>query len=96
RSLVQLFRLMVRNGRETRPAHGVKRQGPNGFPPTSIMADLSDTGTHNHQRTLGEGWSAYLTQQQSMGVMGPRVRGDDADIRKSGGARLADLPNSMP
>jgi hypothetical protein len=35
---------MVRNGRETQPAHGVKRQGPNGFPPTSIMTDLSDTG----------------------------------------------------
>jgi hypothetical protein len=31
---VQLFRMMGRNGRETEPAHGVKRQGPNGFPPT--------------------------------------------------------------
>jgi hypothetical protein len=31
---VQLFRLNGRNGRETEPAYGVMRQGPNGFPPT--------------------------------------------------------------
>src|SRR5512135_2574435 len=34
------------NGRETEPAHGVKRQGPNGFPPTAIMTDFPHTGTH--------------------------------------------------
>ncbi|WP_210191225.1 hypothetical protein, partial [Bradyrhizobium mercantei] len=38
------------NGRETGPDHGVKRQGPNGFPPTFIMTDFQDTGTHIHQR----------------------------------------------
>src|SRR6476660_2806848 len=39
------------NGRETEPAHGVKRQGPNGFPPTPIMTDLPDTGTQGrHDR----------------------------------------------
>ena len=31
RATVQVHRW---NGRETEPAHGVKRQGPNGFPPT--------------------------------------------------------------
>src|SRR4051812_38146516 len=42
------------NGRETAPAHGVKRQGPNGFPPTLIMTDFQDTGTHNHRITFCE------------------------------------------
>ncbi|MHC2551921.1 hypothetical protein ACVJ6Q_003215, partial [Bradyrhizobium elkanii] len=32
---------------ETEPAHGVKRQGPNGFPPTLILTHFQDTGTHN-------------------------------------------------
>src|SRR6185369_11689315 len=40
------------NGRDTEPAHGVKRQGPNGFPPTPIMTDFQDTGTHNHHYEL--------------------------------------------
>src|SRR5262245_50210741 len=38
-----------RDGREAKPAYGVKRHGPNGFPSTSIMTGLSDTGTHNHR-----------------------------------------------
>jgi hypothetical protein len=40
------------NGRETEPAHGVKRQGPNGFPPTLILTHFQDTGTHNHRSKL--------------------------------------------
>ena len=43
--LVQLFRFIAWNGRETEPAHGVKREGPNGFPPTPIVTDLPDAGT---------------------------------------------------
>ncbi|MDH6263687.1 hypothetical protein M2427_007644, partial [Bradyrhizobium sp. BR13661] len=35
---------------ETGPDHGVKRQGPNGFPPTAIMTDFPHTGTHTPQQ----------------------------------------------
>src|SRR5512144_2752476 len=61
------------NGRETGPDHGVKRQGPNGFPPTSIMTDLPDTGTHSHRiMLLCEPWPG-MTATTSAGGYGSRL-----------------------
>src|SRR5579872_5560954 len=67
------------NGRETEPAHGVKRQGPNGFPPTAIMTDFPDTGTHNPlndivgRRCNHESHPLHLLRR-----MGPGLRRDDS------------------
>src|SRR5512139_1871360 len=66
------------NGRETGPDHGVKRQGPNGFPPTSIMTDLPDTGTHNHKRSYCEERQPSRATDRSRG-MGPGFRQDDCE-----------------
>ena len=66
------------NGRETEPAHGVKRQGPNGFPPNTILTDFKDTGTHTHREMFGEDSEWELCPTLLPGVMGPRLRGDDA------------------
>ena len=59
------------NGRETEPAHGVKRQGPNGFPPTLILTDFQDTGTHNHQSALGYSLWPQRAATLAFVVMGP-------------------------
>jgi hypothetical protein len=65
------------NGRGTEPAHGVKRQGPNGFPPTAIMTDFPDTGTHNHESQLvTDRLAACLLRRPRR--MGPGLRRDDA------------------
>src|SRR5512139_1905313 len=66
------------NGRETGPDHGVKRQGPNGFPPTSIMTDLPDTGTHSHRTEFGEDWQlAAYAHNRSLGLWVPAQGRDD-------------------
>ena len=68
------------NGRETEPAHGVKRQGPNGFPPTLILTDFQDTGTHNHRvALLRADCGPSVGQQFAFVVMGPGLRRDDAE-----------------
>ncbi len=65
------------NGRETEPAHGVKRQGPNGFPPTLILTHFQDTGTHNHKCPCCTTLWPQRAQQLNPVVMGPGFRRDD-------------------
>src|SRR5581483_5044935 len=74
RATVQVDRWI---GRETEPAHGVKRQGPNGFPPTTIMTGLSNTGTHNQDFVVRRLTARRASQRLRPVVMGPRLRGDD-------------------
>ena len=53
------------NGRETEPARGVKRQGPNGFPPNPILTDFQDTGTQKAAQYDAARWAPALQRTAS-------------------------------
>src|SRR6201996_3229821 len=84
------------NGRETEPAHGVKRQGPNGFPPPIIMTAFPDPGTHSHRRLLLSCDVGTVLLPEIPGVWVPAFAGTTPDIDGSSPIRLPWQNKSKP